>query len=100
MASKGEVSQNRLFFILSEPTTLSLGLLANMSGQQCLSIQSFTLTHYQLSPMEGLTSGINTAPIDTPASLNAAPAIYDLSGRRVSIPGKGIYIIGTKKVIR
>lgn len=50
--------------------------------------------------MEGLTSGINTAPIDTPASLNAAPAIYDLSGRRVSIPGKGIYIIGTKKVIR
>lgn len=100
MASKGEVSQNRLFFILSEPTTLSLGLLANMSGQQCLSIQSFTLTHYQLSPMDGLTSGINTAPIDTPASLNAAPAIYDLSGRRVSIPGKGIYIIGTKKVIR
>ena len=50
--------------------------------------------------MEGLTSGINTAPIDTPANLNAAPVIYDLSGRRVSIPGKGIYIIGTKKVIR
>lgn len=36
-----------------------------------------------------------TAPADA-----ASPAIYDLSGRRTSVAGKGIYIIGDKKVVK
>lgn len=99
MESKSNASQNDLFFVLTEPATISLGILANLAGQQCLSVKSFTLTQYPLSKMEGLVDTINGATIDTPASINAHP-IYDLSGRRVNIPGKGIYIIGGKKVVR
>ena len=91
--------QNDLFFVLTEPATISLGIGSGGAVQQCLSIKSFTLTQYPLSKMEGLVDTINGATIDTPASINAHP-IYDLSGRRVNISGKGIYIIGGKKVVR
>ena len=100
MESKVNTNQNELFFVLTEPTTVSLGILANLAGQQCLSIKSFVLTQYPLSPMEGLVDAIADATIDTPASINAQKHIYDLSGRRVNIPGKGVYIIGGKKVVR
>ena len=39
--------------------------------------------------------------IETPTAANEAPVIYDLMGRRVEKPGKGIYIInGVKRVIK
>lgn len=100
MESKPTVSQNTLFFVLTEPSTVSLGVLANMAGEQCMAFQSFTLTQYPLTPMEDLVDGIHT--IDTPATINATTSsvIYDLTGRRISIPTKGVYIIGGKKVVR
>lgn len=45
-------------------------------------------------------NGLNT-DVETPAVTHEAPVIYDLMGRRVENPGKGIYIInGVKRVIK
>ncbi len=99
MDSKSTSSQNKVFFALTEPTTVSLGIVANMAGQQCMSIRSFALTTLPLTQIKGLVDGIDN--LDTPQSLNAnIEHIYDLSGRRIQLPGKGVYIIGGKKVIR
>ena len=43
MQPKGTVSSNKVSFILTEETTLSLGLLINISGESCMTIQRFTL---------------------------------------------------------
>lgn len=99
--------QNSIFFVLAEPTTVSLGILANMQDIRQFYIKSFALTRYDVTPMNGLVQGIGSVIIpgstddaDTPAAINASDHIYDLSGRRVMVPGKGIYIIGGKKVVR
>ncbi len=98
MDSKGTANTNSAFFVLTEQTTVSLGILANMAGQQCLSIESFSLATLPISPMEGYVDGVEELP--TPASLNRSNTIYDLSGRRIRIPGKGVYIIGGRKVMK
>ncbi|MBQ7634249.1 MAG: hypothetical protein IJS89_01600 [Bacteroidaceae bacterium] len=45
----------------------------------------------------GAITGIASLNISTSGNANAA---YDLQGRRVAKPGRGVYIIGGKKVIR
>ena len=45
----------------------------------------------------GTVTGIDAAPT---TSENTAADVYDLSGRRVSHAGKGLYIVGGRKVIR
>ena len=98
MDTKDEASSNTLVFFFTEPTTVSLGILANLSGTQCVSIDSFVLNSYTLTKIEGTTDGIND--VINAEDLNNSKDVYDLSGRRVNIPGKGIFIIGGKKVIK
>ena len=43
---------------------------------------------------DGTTTAIDNATLST----EKAQGIYDLSGRRVSKAGKGIYIMGGKKI--
>ena len=43
MQPKGTVNSNKVSFILTQETTLSLGLLINISGESCMTIQRFTL---------------------------------------------------------
>lgn len=43
MKPKEQATTNKVTFILTEETTVSLGLLVNMSGQNCMTIQSFSL---------------------------------------------------------
>ena len=43
MTPKGSVSSNKITFTLTKETTVSLGLLVNMSGESCMTIQRFTL---------------------------------------------------------
>ena len=43
MQPKGTVTSNKVSFILTEETTVSVGLLVNISGQSCMTIQRFTL---------------------------------------------------------
>ena len=44
--------------------------------------------------------GITSVPSVAMPSQSAAPALYDLQGRRISSPAKGLYIQGGKKVIK
>ena len=105
MESKSaSVTANSISFVLTEPTTVSLGVLANMQGKQCLSFAGFDLMQYPLLPLEGKVDGIHDATIATPDNLNQAVGsqseVFDLSGRRVRVPGKGVYIIGHRKVLK
>ena len=43
MRPKGNVTTNKVSFILTKETTVSLGLLINVSGQSCMTIQRFSL---------------------------------------------------------
>ena len=43
MKPKGQAGSNSVDFLLAEETTVSVGLLVNMSGSQCMTIQKFTL---------------------------------------------------------
>ena len=44
MKAKGQVDANSVGFVVTEETVVSVGLLVNMSGQSCLTLQRFTLT--------------------------------------------------------
>ena len=57
--------------------------------------------------VKGIVFGADELDDDTPTGINApqgdvagkAAVVYDLSGRRVTNPGKGIYIVNGKKVV-
>lgn len=49
MKAKGVASVNAVGFLLTEETTVSLGLLVNMSGSLCMNIQKFTLLQKPLT---------------------------------------------------
>jgi hypothetical protein len=53
--------------------------------------------NFNLAP-EGAT-GINEVSDEVKAESGKVKAIYDLQGRKVETPSKGIYIIGGKKVL-
>ena len=44
MKPKGQTTTNKVSFILSEETIVSIGLLVNMGGQSCMVLQRFALT--------------------------------------------------------
>ena len=78
-----------------------------MKGEQSITFDSFALTAYTLTQIEplddpGYVEGITPItiqPANQPFGSLGQDKIYDLSGRRVTIPGKGIYIIGGRKVM-
>ena len=86
-------------FTLSAETEVSLGIIVNLTGQSSFGINAFKLEGITIEPL---------APSD-PTSLKPALSqgeramrsniIYDLSGRKVSRPDKGMYIKEGKKVI-
>lgn len=43
MKAKGQAASNKAEFVLTEETTVSLGLLVNMNGMNCMTLQRFTL---------------------------------------------------------
>lgn len=44
MKPKGQTSSNKVGFVLTEETTVSLGLVVNMNGMSCMTLQRFRLT--------------------------------------------------------
>lgn len=60
------VKSNSINFVLSKETTVSLGLLVNMGGKSCMTIQSFTLTHSKVTFLEA--DGANGFDLDVDAS--------------------------------
>lgn len=88
---------NTLNFYLTEPHTVSLGVLVNMNGSRLMAIENFALTRTDMTLLENDPSGIALPEVDAPAS---RAGIYDLQGRRLSsASAPGIYIIDGRKVI-
>lgn len=100
MLDKDNAMSNSVRFSLDEETTVSLGLLVNIDGQQCMVIKKFTLetdnTEYIEADGETLTS---IECIEEVKGENGKlKGIYDLSGRKLEkITQPGIYIIDGKK---
>ena len=96
-AKSSDVTSNTVYFTVKEETTLSLGLLVNMSANSALCINSFEVTRYtyvEPNIPEGIDETLTTN-VET-----SGKAVYDISGRRVSAPAKGgVYVVGGKKVI-
>ena len=88
---------NKIEFFLEEETQVSLGLLVNITGQQCMAIESFMLERENTEYLEadGLT---DIEPVIETIERDGDDAIYDLQGRRIVEPKKGsIYIKNGKK---
>ncbi|MBR5851063.1 MAG: DUF5013 domain-containing protein [Bacteroidaceae bacterium] len=100
MREKGSTMSNSIEFFLAEETEVSLGLLVNITGKNCMAIESFVLecdnTEY-LEADGGLTS---VEPVIETVERENDNAIYDLQGRRIIEPQKGsIYIKNGKKFL-
>ena len=101
MLDKDNTMSNSARFSLKEETKVSLGLLVNMDGKQCMVIKKFTLTtdntEYIDANGETLTSIECITEVDEREGDNA---IYDLQGRKVLVPKEGgIYIKNGRKVL-
>ena len=101
MLDKDNTMSNSVRFSIKEETEVSLGLLVNIDGKQCMAIKKFTLetdnTEYldanyeDATSIESITQSVERVEDD---------AIYDLQGRRIeNITQPGIYIVGGKKVL-
>lgn len=102
MGDKMFVTENSIEFFIPEEKTVSLGLVINMAGNRCLTIDHFTLTHNDAVTLESDPTGIDAiAPDDSVDSGSpVAKGIYDLTGRRLNrIDRAGIYIIDGRKTI-
>ena len=92
-----EVTSNAITFTLTQPATVSVGLLVNMEGKQCLTLSNFSLTRYTLGTLRPVPEAVEHISL-TPGA--GSPAIYDLSGRPVTRPVRGqIYIMQGRKVM-
>lgn len=109
MSPKSAASSNSVGFVLTKETTVSLGLVVNMSGNLCMTMQKFILTRGDVT-IVGTTDEIPVG-IETPiadAVTTASRGIYDLMGRQLRRDSRatgglapGIYIIdGVKCVIK
>ena len=99
MAEKsGSKMSNNVEFSLETETTVSLGLLVNMSGKECMAIQRFVLELDNAVYLEADGETTSIGCITEVTEQNGNGAIYDLQGRKILQPQKGgIYIKNGKK---
>lgn len=92
-----DVTSNSVYFVLTEEAEVSLGIVANLAGNQLMSFTKFSLTKIGHSDLSERPSGIDE--IFVPISNST---IYDIYGRRLNQVNKnGFYIIdGKKKIIK
>ena len=93
-----KLKDKSLSFLLTEETTVSLGVIVNLRGQASFGISAFKLegTSYEyLSPV----NYTDITPVQTKPAQPAA--IYNVWGQRVKAPTTaGIYIVDGKKVLK
>ena len=105
MKEKGSATSNSLDFVLDKETAVSLGLLVNMSGKLCMTLQKFTLTQSRaitFGTTQEIPDGIESIIVEA----IAPKGIYDLMGRKVRNRSEwtdglapGIYIIDGRKTV-
>ena len=94
-------------FVVGEDGTATIGMRTNsinaegtsapVSGAGWFKVDNFTLTCLSLGHVD--VPEIPTAIKTVEPSKSVSADIYDLTGRKVSNPAKGIYIMGGKKVM-
>ncbi len=88
---------NTLTFSVPEGSNVSLGVLANMSGRQCLTFRAFSLVRQSTEPNPPSPDGIAATGV---AGTRDKAALYDLFGRRIYRPTPGnVYIRDGRKVV-
>ena len=109
MKAKGTVASNTTGFVLTKETTVSIGLLVNMNGNICMTIQKFILMQSEspihvIGTTEEIPAGIETINIDS--TYTAPKGVYDLMGRQLRANSlqtdglaPGIYIIDGRKTV-
>ena len=88
--TRGDYTIEPIMFYHNGEGDLTIGVRGTATSQWVI-FDNFRLSY--LGP-EDIPSGINA----TPALNKAEGALYDLSGRRISKPTKGIYIQGGRKI--
>lgn len=86
------LSGKEVAFSLKEPTTLSLGILINMSGNNCLTLDNIKLLQKSYTQLEDLTNAIDSPSANTPSVLKLLPGNNELT---VYSPSKERIIINT-----
>ena len=102
MVEKGSAMSNSVKFNLTRETEVSLGLLVNLDGKQCMTIQSFVLerdnTEYLDANYEDITSIKCIEEVEN--ENGKLKGIYDMQGRKLeNITAPGIYIVDGKKLL-
>ena len=107
MKEKSAAASNTLGFALTQETTVSIGLLVNMSGNICMTIQKFILKQspmHVIGTTEEIPAGIEVIGADN--AYTAPKGIYDLMGRQLRANSlqtdglaPGIYIIDGRKTV-
>ena len=102
MLEKDKAMSNSVRFSLAEETTVSLGLLVNIDGKQCMAIKKFILTTDNTEYIDA--NGETVTSIECIEEVETAneklKGIYDLSGRKLEqVTQPGIYIIDGKKAV-
>ncbi|MGM9693867.1 MAG: LamG-like jellyroll fold domain-containing protein [Alloprevotella sp.] len=92
------ISENSVTFSVKEDADISLGILANMSGEQCMAISSFSLQKMPITVIEGVPEGI-TSP--TTGGKKSGKK-HSIDGRRITRPVSGQPYIedGRKRIAR
>ncbi len=100
MIDKEKTTTNTVRFNLNEESEVSLGLLVNLDGKNCMVIKKFTLTTDNTEYIEANgESATSIECITEVAGGESNNAIYDLQGRRIEkVSEPGIYIINGKKI--
>lgn len=102
MLDKDNAMSNSVRFSLAEETTVSLGLLVNIDGKQCMAIKKFILTSDNTEYIEADGETVTSIEcIEEVKGVNEKlKGIYDLSGRKLEqVTQPGIYIIDGKKAV-
>lgn len=102
MLEKDKAMSNSVRFSLAEETTVSLGLLVNIDGKQCMAIKKFILTTDNTEYIDADGETVTSIEcIEEVKGVNEKlKGIYDLSGRKLEqVTQPGIYIIDGKKAV-
>ena len=102
MVEKGSATSNSTKFYLDDETVVSLGLLVNLGGKQCMTIQSFVLEcdNTEFIDANGETATSIGCIEEVKTENGKVKGIYDMQGRKLeNITAPGIYIVDGKKLL-
>ena len=92
------LASGSISFELAEETEVSLGIIVNLTGQSSFGINAFKLEGLTIEPLQPEDPTGIASPKSSPEGKDFK-GVYDLSGRKVANPQKGIYIQDGKKTL-